>query len=79
MKFIQYVGSFDEVEVFGLGAIKRGDSVECPDDLAGKPPRGDVGDKGYDAGEGLLAQPENWKPAKSATKKADDSNDSQEG
>lgn len=45
------------------------DTIEVDGALAGHPPKGTPGEDGYDAGEGLLAQPANWGPS---TKKAFD-------
>lgn len=63
---INYVGPFDEVEVPGVGVAKRGETVSVPTDIAGRAPNGD------DPGEGLLAQPSNWAPAKAAPSKKDE-------
>jgi hypothetical protein len=74
MKRVSYVGGHDEVEIAATGqTCKRGESIEVDDDLAGRPPKGDPLDADgnpnpdYDYGEGLLAQPDNWQPAKKST------------
>jgi hypothetical protein len=71
MKPIRYVGPFEEVEVDGLGSVKRGEVVQAPPDLAGRAPSGSPDDEGYDPGVGLLAQTDNWQSAKPAAKKED--------
>ena len=63
---ISYVGPFDEVEVPGVGVVKRGEAVSVAADVAGRVPSGE------DLGEGLLAQPSNWAPAKAASSKKDE-------
>lgn len=63
---ISYVGPFDEIDVPGVGVVKRNASVSVPSDLAGRVPSGDVDAEDYDPGVGLLAQPSNWVPAKPA-------------
>lgn len=63
---ISYVGPFDEVEVPGVGVVKRGEPVSVASALAGRVP------SDQDPGEGLLAQPSNWAPAKAASSKKDE-------
>jgi hypothetical protein len=63
---ISYVGPFDEVEVPGVGVVKRGESVSVASELAGRVPSDE------DLGAGLLAQPSNWAPAKAAPAKKND-------
>jgi hypothetical protein len=69
-KHVVYVGPFaDGVEIADTGQWAHpGEPVEVPDDVAGRPPKGSPDDEGYDAGQGLLAQPANW--AKAGTKAA---------
>jgi hypothetical protein len=66
MSKLTYIGPHDEVEIADVGVVRRGQSIDVPDDLAGRPPvqldDGDDGDE-IDLGEGLLAQPDNWIPA----------------
>lgn len=40
-----------------------GETVDVPDEVAGRPPSGTPGTKGYDPGEGLLAQTDVWQSA----------------
>lgn len=47
--------------------VTAGGVVHVPADLAGRPPAGEPGADGYDPGEGLFAQPDNWRPATAAT------------
>lgn len=54
---IKYVGPFDRVEVDGR-VVAQGESFDVLAAVAGRAPSGD------DPGEGLLAQPDNWQPAK---------------
>jgi hypothetical protein len=68
MKPIKYIGPFDEVEVHGLGSVKRGEVVEAADELVGRSASGTPGEDGYDPGAGLLAQPDNWQSVKPAAK-----------
>lgn len=66
MKFT-YVGPHDEVEIPSAGVVcKRGETVEVPDSLAGNLESGKPGDDNYQQATGLLAQPDNWQPAKAA-------------
>lgn len=43
--------------------VEAGHQVDVPDELGGRPPEGEPTDEDFDPGEGLLAQPDNWKPA----------------
>lgn len=67
MANVTYVGPHDEVEFF-VGEIirtaKQGETVEVPDHVAGRPPKGDPDSEKFDPGEGLLAQAENWQAVK---------------
>lgn len=57
-----YVGPHDEVEVDGHPEdVQAYTPVEIDDQLAGRPPHGHRADEDYDPGEGLLAQPSNWR------------------
>jgi hypothetical protein len=70
---ITYVGPYDEVVVAATGlTAKRGETVEVADQIAGRAPKGD------DPGEGLLAQPTNWQPAKTTAADATPSSEPQE-
>lgn len=74
MPLLKYVGPHDEVSVDGLGVVKRHESIDAPDELAGRPPVADKDGTVTDPGAGLLAQPDNWSvPAKKST-----NNDKQE-
>jgi hypothetical protein len=35
---IRYIGSHDEVDVPGVGTVKRGQTISVPAELAGRPP-----------------------------------------
>jgi hypothetical protein len=70
---IKYVGPHDAVDVDGLGTIKQGQTVECPDSLAGSAPHvalekveepdgAESEREVHDPGDGLLAQVDNWQP-----------------
>lgn len=66
MKAVVYAdGPFEEVEVpsgeNGSYIARKGEPIEVPDELAGRPPGGSPGEEGYDPGEGLLAQ-SCWSP-----------------
>lgn len=70
---VRYVGGHDEVEIGETGQIvARGEAVLVPTDVAGRAPKGDPGDDGYDYGEGLLAQPSNWEKARKSDVGKDD-------
>jgi hypothetical protein len=67
---VEYVGPFDQVEIATTGlVVKQGETVELYPNLAGRAPSGDPGEDGYDPGEGLLAQVDTWRQAKSAKSK----------
>ena len=51
-KAITYVGTFDAVEVDGIGVVASGESVTVADDLA----------------KSLLEQTDNWQASKPASK-----------
>ena len=81
---IRYVGPFDEVEIAASGdVVARGATVEVPAEIAGRPPKGDrfvdagaanpVRNPDFDPGEGLLAQPDAWQPAKASKDPTGDS------
>jgi hypothetical protein len=70
---LRYVGPFDIVEIGGTDfhpdagrTCAQGDTIDVADDLAGRAPtwlQGGADEPVYDPGEGLLAQPANWKLA----------------
>lgn len=50
----------------------EGTVIDVPDEIAGKPPKGEPGNKTYDPGDGLLAQSDVWEAGpKSAPVKND--------
>lgn len=69
---ISYVGPFDEVEVLGVGVVKRGESVSVETSIAGRVATPDEDPEKNDPGEGLLAQPSNWVAAKAPVSKKDE-------
>lgn len=46
--------------VEGAGCLEPGEVFETTDEVAGKPPKGTPGEKGYHPGSGLLAQVDNY-------------------
>jgi hypothetical protein len=55
--WLQYDEGSPEIHIPGIGVTaRRGEPVEIPDDVAGRPPSGEDGD----LGEGLLAQVRRW-------------------
>ena len=69
---VTYIGPYDEVEVAATGAVvRRGDSVDVPDEIAGRAPSEKrVKDEVVtDPGEGLLAQVDVWAVEAAAPKK----------
>lgn len=42
--------------------VEEGTVIEVPSEIAGKAPKGELGNKSYDPGEGLLAQTDVWEP-----------------
>lgn len=72
-KHVVYIGPFaDGVEIADTGQwATPGESVEVPDEVAGRPPKGKPDSDGYDPGEGLLAQTSSWaRPGTKAAKEA---------
>jgi len=73
---ITYVGGTPDItfEVptddgrFAVIVMEKGDTVEVPDDFAGRAPSGTPGEDDHDLGEGLLAQVANFVPAKAKAK-----------
>lgn len=72
MTLLRYVGPFDEVTITAFDPAtggplelpaRRDETIDVPDWLAGRPPAGE------DLGAGLLAQPDNWRPAPAAKNK----------
>lgn len=52
--------------------VEAGTVIDVPDEIAGKPPKGEPGNKTYDPGSGLLAQTDVWETGpKSASVKND--------
>lgn len=67
-RHLLYVGPHaDGVEIFDTGEwASPGEPIEVDAELAGRAPKGEPGDEDFDPGEGLLAQPSNWKLATAA-------------
>ena len=68
--WVEYVGHHAEVEVDGYGLAVPGVPVDVPDYLAGRAPSGHRTDDDFDPGEGLLAQPVNWRTPTAKAKAA---------
>lgn len=70
---IKRVKGSDIEEIADLGIdVALGDTVDVPDEIAGRAPSGVRGDEGFDPGSGLLAQSEKWVLVKAPKAKADD-------
>lgn len=72
MTEVRYVGPHDAIELTFVDDTGRtmvvddvayGDTVEVPAAVAGRAAAGVLGEDGFDPGEGLLAQSDNWVPA----------------
>jgi len=74
MKLV-YTGPFEAVEIpTGTSDViaTSGAVVDVDDAVAGRAPKGTPGEDGYDAGEGLLAQADNFRAATPAEIRAAD-------